>query len=259
MKIFLRSILGFSALALYTCFGIFPRSANAQATIGTCSGSAFTNLRTCSTDATNYQVDVYRVELCTADPLSGSLPDFSTCTTLYKSDTPYTGQLASRGSFVIPVTGRAPSIPAGTYSHIALVVGNYVATSGSYGGITSSTTSSDVMTNFSSPPTVDPTDSDTWQIKDCSNIPAGDSGSRCEFSVNGNTAIGILTNASLSSTVSPTRIVYSSRFPAPAVISGDGNLKLSTQTILEVIPLVNLSGVDFITPLPPVFRAEFLR
>ena len=211
-------------------------------TVAACTGSIPSGDDTCLVDPTSYELDIYRVYICTSDPFpsSATKADLGSCMALFKSDSPYTGQLANN-TFTLPSTGM-DEIVNGSYTHAAVVFSNKFKGSGSYtsGGKTYRTKV--YVENSGTNVTTDPGDPvkstetiTNWrgQDGDSSNDYCKDGAtvSRCEADFNNYKVTGIITDSSLNavSGASSARLFYLAELTSPFTLtdSSSGSIEIT--------------------------------
>ena len=102
-------------------------------TVAACTGSIPSGEDTCLIDPTSYELDIYRVYICTNDPFPAAATNanLDVCMALFNDNSnPYTGQLANN-TFTLPSTGM-DEIVNGSYTHVAVVFENVFTGSGTY-------------------------------------------------------------------------------------------------------------------------------
>lgn len=233
--------------SIFSALAVLP--SNAAITVNDCSGSIPNGK--CLSPATSYKVRIHQVNICPKDPIpsGSSSPDFSDCITLFKaSGSPYTGDVASGKSFSLPKEGMDKVANAGTYTHISLVFGNVISSSGTYssGGTTWRTL------NTSSAPWVS-TSAGAAELNDqvgsnwrgsgdndnsyCENN--GGTQSRCELNYNGTQITAVFADSNLNATSgsSVSRAIYVAELSNSIKITGSskGSFRVACDADLEVV------------------------
>jgi len=240
-----------------------------------CTGSIPSGADTCLVDPTSYELDIYRVYICTSDPFpaSATKADLSSCMALFKSDSsPYTGELANN-NFTLPNTGME-EIVKGSYTHAAVVFSNKFTGSGSYtsGGQTYRTKayipgsgggnittdpgepvkSSETITNWRGDNGNDDNDY-------CKN---GATVSRCEADFNNYKVTGIITDSSLNSVSggSATRLFYLAELTSPFTLteSTSGSIEITVDNNYELFGNDAGTEVEAMAIAPFVFQPTFV-
>ena len=240
-------------------------------TVAACTGSIPSGDDTCLVDPTSYELDIYRVYICTSDPFpsSATKADLGSCMALFKSDSPYTGQLANN-TFTLPSTGM-DEIVNGSYTHAAVVFSNKFKGSGSYtsGGKTYRTKV--YVENSGTNVTTDPGDPvkstetiTNWrgQDGDSSNDYCKDGAtvSRCEADFNNYKVTGIITDSSLNavSGASSARLFYLAELTSPFTLtdSSSGSIEITVDNNYEVMG--DGTSVKSMIIAPFVFQPTFV-
>ena len=241
-------------------------------TVNECTGSIPSGDDTCLVDPTSYELDIYRVYICTSDPFPASATEanLSSCMTLFKNDSnPYTGQLA-KNNFTLPTTGMEEKIN-GSYTHTAVVFKNVFTGAGTYssGGNTYRTVNNpgggNVTTDAGNPEKVNETitnwrgengDSNNDYCKD------GATESRCEADFNNYKVTGIITDSSLNAVSggSATRLFYLAELTSPFTLteSTSGSIEITVDNNYELHGNDAGTVVEAMTIAPFVFQPTFV-
>ena len=242
-------------------------------TVAACTGSIPSGNDTCLVDPTSYELDIYRVYICTSDPFpsSATKADLGSCMALFKSDSPYTGQLANN-TFTLPSTGM-DEIVNGAYTHAAVVFSNKFKGSGSYtsGGQTYRTKV--YVENSGTNVTTDPGDPvkstetvTNWRGQDGNSAndycKDGATVSRCEADFNNYKVTGIITDSSLNavSGASSARLFYLAELTSPFTLtdSSSGSIEITVDNNYEVNGNDAGTAVEAMTIAPFVFQPTYV-
>ena len=174
----IRQLAVLSALTSYSFF-TGTSSVKAQNSVCPASGTVANLLATgaCKGTPSRYEIIIYEMGLCTADPLASGTFVRTTCTATFTSSGTTT-DLAGGASVSLGSSGSRPA--DGSYSHAYIVIGNTFGLSGEYelsagplagtyrsnsngtavknGALTNFT---ETLDSFDDPPTCDPEASDT--------------------------------------------------------------------------------------------------
>lgn len=242
-------------------------------TVAACTGSIPSGDDTCLVDPTSYELDIYRVYICTSDPFpsSATKADLSSCMALFKNDsTPYTGQLANN-TFTLPSTGMDEKVN-GAYTHAAVVFKNIFTGAGSYtsGGVTYRTKGNQIGGTNVTTSAGDPVKSDetisNWRGESGNSANPyckdGATVSRCEADFNNYKVTGIITNSSLSATsgASASRLFYLAELTNPFTLtdSSSGSIEITVDNNYEVSGNDEGNVVEAMTIAPFVFQPKFV-
>ena len=242
-------------------------------TVAACTGSIPSGDDTCLVDPTSYELDIYRVYICTSDPFpsSATKADLSSCMALFKNDsTPYTGQLANN-TFTLPSTGMDEKVN-GSYTHAAVVFKNIFTGAGSYtsGGNTYRTKGNNdggtnVTTTAGDPVKSDETISNWRGESGSSSNPYCKDGatvSRCEADFNSYKVTGIITDSSLNAVSggSASRLFYLAELTSPFTLtdSSSGSIEITVDNNYEVSGNDAGNVVEAMTIAPFVFQPKFV-
>lgn len=114
-----------------TSLAIFPLKSGAQISACPASGTQPSLSASCAGTPDRYEIVIYEMGLCTADPLASGSFNASTCTaTLISSGT--TVDLAGGASFNLGGSGSGMRPTDGTYSHAYIIISNAFGLRGSY-------------------------------------------------------------------------------------------------------------------------------
>ena len=266
----LLSSLAFTGFIL----NLFQRELQAYPnTVALCTGSIPSGTTACLVDPKSYELDIYSVHICTRDPFpaEASKADLTSCMALFKSDSPYTGQLANN-TFTLPSTGM-DKIVNGSYTHTAVVFSNKFKGSGSYtaGGKTYRTKV--YVENSGTNVTTDPGDPvkstetiTNWRGEDgnSTNIYCKDGAtvSRCEADYNNYKVTGIITDESLNSVsgAASARLFYLAKLSNPFTLtsSSSGSIEIIVDNNYEVFGNDAGTAVQAMTIAPFVFQPTYL-
>ena len=241
-------------------------------TVAACTGSIPSGDDTCLIDPTSYELDIYRVYICTSDPFpsSATTADLSSCMALFKSDSPYTGQLANN-TFTLPSTGMDEKVN-GAYTHAAVVFLNTFTAAGSYtsGGITYRTKGNyDGGTNVTTTPGEPKKSAGTYSnwrgesgTSDNQYCKDGGTATRCEADFNGYKVTGILTDSSLNAVSggSASRLFYLAELTSPFTLtdSSSGSIEITVDNNYEVDGNDAGTEVEEMYIAPFVFQPKFV-
>ena len=237
-----------------------------------CTGSIPSGADTCLVDPTSYELDIYRVYICTSDPFPASSTEanLSSCMALFINDSsPYTGQLANN-TFTLPSTGMEEKVN-GSYTHTAVVFRNVFTGAGTYtsGGNTYGTVNNpgggNVTTDAGDPVKVNETITN-WRGESGNSANPyckdGATVSRCEADFNNYKVTGIITNSSLSATsgASASRLFYLAELTNPFTLtdSSSGSIEITVDNNYEVSGNDEGSVVEAMTIAPFVFQPKFV-
>ncbi len=255
-------------------FNLYQKEAKAfPNTVDLCTGLIPSGNDTCLVDPTSYELDIYSVHICTSDPFPAAATeaDLTSCMALFKSDSPYTGQLANN-TFTLPNTGM-DEIVNGSYTHAAVVFSNKFKGSGSYtsGGQTYRTkvyeenSGTNVTTDPGDP--VKSTETITnWRGQDGNSSNAyckdGATVSRCEADYNNYKVTGIITDSSLNavSGASSARLFYLAEIAEPFTLteSSSGSIEIIVDNNYEVSGNNAGTAVQAMTIAPFVFQPTYV-
>ncbi len=241
-------------------------------TVSLCTGSIPSGEDTCLVDPTSYELDIYRVYICTSDPFPASSTEanLSSCMALFINDSsPYTGQLANN-TFTLPSTGMEEKIN-GSYTHTAVVFKNVFTGAGTYtsGGNTYRTVNNsgggNVTTDAGDPEKVNETITN-WRGESGSSANPyckdGATVSRCEADFNGYKVTGIITDSSLNAVSggSASRLFYLAELTSPFTLtdSSSGSIEITVDNNYEVSGNDAGTVVEAMTIAPFVFQPTFV-
>ena len=235
-------------------------------TVSACTGSIPSGGDTCLVDPTSYELDIYRVYICTSDPFPASSTEanLSSCMALFINDSsPYTGQLANN-TFTLPSTGMGKKVN-GSYTHTAVVFKNVFTGAGTYtsGGNTYRTVNNpgggNVTTDAGDPVKVNESITN-WRGESGNNANPyckdGATVSRCEADFNGYKVTGIITDSSLNAVSggSASRLFYLAELSSPFTLtdSSAGSIEITVDNNYEV------DGNDAGTEVEEMYIAPFV-
>ena len=221
---------------------IFTAQANAN-TLAQCPGDPVASATAnCWFAPNKFIVNFYRVDICTAEPLSGNFPDLSSCTTMFNNPAGELADISGQATLTLSSTGRLDVNP-GTYTHIHLVAENFIDASGTTtSGLTGQTTRAQ--------------HTDTGFGSDyCTNISGNNVELKCDYSLNGVTAKVALVNTALDSNTGYNRYSFSAPFTTAVVIptkNNGGIVTIGMDTFMEYIH--NSGGatieIGYLAPVP---------
>ena len=271
-----KSSFIFSSLALAALLlNFFHKELKAYPNaVSTCTGSIPAGDDRCLVDPTSYELDIYKVFICTSDPFpaAATAADLSSCMSLFNSDSPYTGQLANN-TFTLPNTGMEEKVN-GSYTHTAVVFSNVFKGSASYtsGGTTYRTKEfvegeGGNVTNEPGVPVKATETITNWRGEsgeggDNPYCKDGATVSRCEADYNNYKVTGIITDSSLNavSDASASRLFYLAELTSPFILtdSSSGSIEITVDSNYELSGNEEGTVVESMAIAPFVFQPTFV-